>query len=201
MTLNEQEWDEVEHLVNGEYMTQVEDAGFEAALAGVRLAMAILQSCPIQAKSLVEVRQQALDYIAQYGFYEEAPIKDLLTKEDLHAIHVKQCGSEEETTAQERYDFLHNSLKPAHDDHPRLWHQDAQGLWHLLESTQSGSGVWTFYYEQGQNPEQMRTVGSPDYLYRRELSALLHEVRDQFKVDIYDIPVEQWTLSPEVKES
>lgn len=200
MTLNEHEWEEVEHLVNGEYMTQVEDAGFEAALVGVKLAIAILQACPIQAKSQVELRHQALDYLSQYGLYDEAPIKDILTKEDLHALHVKQYGSEEEAPAQERYDTLFSLLTPEHGDHIRLWYQDAQKIWHMLESSWEGYR-WKFYYEQGTDPVTMQKEGSTDYLYNWSFQDLLHTVHALKMFDVYDVPVEQWYYAPVVKEN
>lgn len=197
MTLNEQEWAEVEQLVDGEYMTQVEDAGEEAALAGVKLAMAVLQACPIQNKSLVKLRQQALDYLSQFGNYEESPIKDILTKEDLHTLHVKQYGSEEEANANLALDLLYGRLQRS--PHSELWHHDAQDIWHQLSMMYVGQ-TKSYYYEQAKDIITIRDDLDNPYLESRDLDELIRQVRDQYKVEIYDIPVEQWTFSPDVKE-
>jgi hypothetical protein len=40
--LSKEQWEDVEKFVNGEYISQVEDTGYEAALLGVQLALAFI---------------------------------------------------------------------------------------------------------------------------------------------------------------
>jgi hypothetical protein len=68
--MNEKEWQEFEQLVKGEYMTQVDDAGFEAALYGVRLALSI-----VQGGSPDSNRLEALHYLHTFGNWRKFPLK------------------------------------------------------------------------------------------------------------------------------
>ncbi len=70
--LNNAEWKQFERLCNGEYMTQVEDAGFEAALEGVKLAFLASYS----ASDLIKV--EALRYLHKFGNWRNMA----LTEED-----------------------------------------------------------------------------------------------------------------------
>jgi len=195
MTLNEQEWKEVEQLVDGEYMTQVDDAGEEAALAGVKLAMAILQATPMQ---IDELQQQALDYIGKFGFYDEGPIRDILTEEDLHTLYVKRYGSEEEANANLAFDLLEKKLQRS--PHSELWYHDDQGMWHQLYQIHQGATLY-YFYEQAKDIITIRDDENNSYLEKRDLDELFRKVRDQYNVDILTIPVEQWTFFPDAKES
>jgi hypothetical protein len=68
--LDDKEQQEFEHLVDGEYMTQVDDAGFEAALYGVRLALSI-----VQGGSPDSNRIEALRYLYTFSNWQDFPLK------------------------------------------------------------------------------------------------------------------------------
>lgn len=70
--LNDIQWEECERLVDGEYMTQVDDAGFEAALEGVKLALATHSLLAVLTRAGVIVtnsalEQKAIEYLATFA--------------------------------------------------------------------------------------------------------------------------------------
>jgi hypothetical protein len=78
--MNTKEWLELSKIGNCDYLAQVEDAGFEAGLKGVRLAMAVLSSVP-EGTELPkldepgnEAIKQAFEYIAIFGNWRELPL-------------------------------------------------------------------------------------------------------------------------------
>jgi hypothetical protein len=70
--LNKQQSEQVEQLVDGQYMRQVEDAGFEAALEGVQLAISIVQhiSGYERYKELERLLTSALRYLHKFGNWQ-----------------------------------------------------------------------------------------------------------------------------------
>lgn len=85
--LDDKEWQEVEKLVDGEYMTQVDDAGFEAALYGVRLALSV-----VQGGSADSNRLEALHYLHKFGNWQSFPLK----RDDKKLILEWNDGEEED---------------------------------------------------------------------------------------------------------
>jgi hypothetical protein len=188
MTFNEQEF---EQLVDGEYMTQVEDAGFGAALAGVKLALAVVNQEPGSS-----AYDQAMDYLLTYGNLEELPV----SVEVKYALTVMNYdGDKEEADAQIYFDLLQKKLTPPDRAHSELWYQYGEKRWYLLEAYK-GITRWTFYFEQGVDPKNIKGLGSSEYLYSKQLDDLICQVREAYKVDIYEIPIEQWLFSPDEKK-
>jgi hypothetical protein len=78
--MNAKEWLELSKICNADYLAQVEDAGFEAGLKGVRLAMAVLSSVPEGTELPMldepgnEAIKQAIEYIAIFGNWRELPL-------------------------------------------------------------------------------------------------------------------------------
>ena len=90
--LNQQQY---EKLVNGEYMTQVDNSGEQAALQGVQLALLIVEGLwPAEI-----VRQKALEYLSTFGSILDLPI----SSETLRTLQVMNYG-EEEVQAMEKLD-------------------------------------------------------------------------------------------------
>lgn len=91
--LSEEEWNSFEKLVNGEYMAQVDDSGFEAALYGVQLALLVVA----ENHALLPAMKKAIDFLSTFGRKENLPLPNTIKRE----LYVRHYG-EEEVQAMER---------------------------------------------------------------------------------------------------
>jgi len=91
--LNDNEWKQFEKLVDGEYMTQVDDAGMEAALEGVKLALLVANhsgdTMIPSASGLIHI--DSLKYLHKFGNWRKLP----LSQED-RALILKWNDEEDE---------------------------------------------------------------------------------------------------------
>lgn len=83
--LSDSQWAEFEHLCNGDYLTQVDDAGFEAALEGVKLAVALLR------QNEMNFDREAFTYVAKFGNWRKIPFSPDLRRK----FYVCNYGEEE----------------------------------------------------------------------------------------------------------
>jgi hypothetical protein len=88
--LNQKDWKEFEQLVDGEYMTQVDDSGFASALDGVKLAIAVIRKNE-------KLQEQAIAYLAKYGNWQDIP----LPKEIKRELYIRNYGEEEVVAMEE----------------------------------------------------------------------------------------------------
>jgi hypothetical protein len=87
--LTEKQWDIFNARCNGEYLTQVDDAGFEAALDGVELALAVVNG--------FNELNLALAYLTKFADIRNVSINARLKR----VLYVNNYG-EEEVQAMER---------------------------------------------------------------------------------------------------
>jgi hypothetical protein len=100
-------------------------------------------------------------------------------------------------TQQEYLEELEESLLSTPDH--ELWHKDSQGMWHRIERMTVGGSVY-YFYEQSQDREIILGSLENPSLESNDLVGLFRQVCDQHTVDLYAVPIEQWTFSSDVKE-
>src|SRR5579859_3486004 len=98
--LTREDWDAINAMVNGEYTVQVEDALWEAVLAGVNLARAVI------AKEDEDLHDQALRYLLKFSNWRTNWKNFHLSPDDLRQLRVWNYG-ESETDAIEEEEKNH----------------------------------------------------------------------------------------------
>lgn len=92
--LSNEDYKEFDKLVNAEFMTQVDDSGFEAALWGVRLSLALVEEEDSIPK---EIFQAATRYLFRFAKWRTLAVSGSLKRN----WYVQNYG-EEEVQAMER---------------------------------------------------------------------------------------------------